>query len=274
MTWPGPRAVEARRAPIFSQRSFRPRLYAPCVHGPHKPRAVLLDALGTLVALKPPWPSLVRELRERDGIEISYEQAVAAMRAEMAYYRAHCHEASDAQTLADLRRRCADVVADSIGGAVAGLDRSDLVETLLAAIGFLPYPDAAPTLAALRHDDVPALVVSNWDVSLHDVLERAGLGRLLAGVLTSAEFGAAKPSPAIFAAALAIADVPAEAAIHVGDSFEEDVLGARAAGIEPVLIVRSDDDELLGAVARPPDAELIDGVRTIASLAELVRAAA
>jgi putative hydrolase of the HAD superfamily len=234
---------------------------------------VLLDALGTLVALVPPWPALARELRVRHGIEISHEQAVDAMRAEMAYYREHCHEARDERTLAGLRRRCADVVAESIGGSVAGLDRGELTETLLGAIGFLPYPDAAPTLEALRRDGVPAVVVSNWDVSLHDVLDRTGLGHLLAGVLTSAEFGAAKPSPSIFTAALAIADVPAEAAIHVGDSFEEDVLGAVAAGIEPILIVRS-DDELLSVSAKRPDPELLDGVRTIASLAELVRAAA
>jgi putative hydrolase of the HAD superfamily len=263
-----------RGAPIFAQGPFRPCLYAPFVQGPPTaPRAVLLDALGTLVALEPPWPALVRELRLRYGIEVSLAQATSALRAEMAYYRAHCHEARDPQTLADLRRRCTQVVADSIGGPLTRVDMSGLTDALLAALRFLPYPDARPALEALRRDHRRAVVVSNWDVSLHDVLERTGLADLLDGVVTSAELGVAKPSPAIFSAALELAGVRATDAVHVGDSYEEDVVGARAAGIEPLLLVRR-DSALLAAGGQAPDRTAPDGVRTIASLAELAAVAA
>jgi putative hydrolase of the HAD superfamily len=242
---------------------------------------VLLDALGTLVALEPPWPALVRELRLRHRIEITLEQAVTALRAEMAYYRAHSHEAHDAATLADLRRRCAQVVAETISEPIAEpiaepiseLDLDALTDTLLAALRFQAYPDAEPALAKLRATGVRAVVVSNWDVSLHSVLAQTGLAPLLDGTLTSAEFGAAKPAPAIFAAALELAGATAAAALHVGDSFEEDVLGARAAGIEPLLLVR-DPGPLLAPAADPPDPTLLRGVRTIASLAELAPDAA
>lgn len=64
------------------------------------------------------------------------------------------------------------------------------------------------------------------------------MNRLLDGILTSAEVGRRKPAPEIFEQALAIAGVAADRAMHVGDSLAEDVAGARAAGIEPVLIVR------------------------------------
>jgi len=87
-------------------------------------------------------------------------------------------------------------------------------------------------------------VVSNWDVSLHDVLERTGLTPLVDAALASAEVGARKPAPAIFAAALAAADGVAPGdALHVGDTVEADVEGARRAGIHPVLVARD------GAVA-------------------------
>ena len=99
-------------------------------------------------------------------------------------------------------------------------------------------------------------MVSNWDVSLHDVWT-LGLAPLLDGVVTSAEVGARKPDAAIFARALEIAGVRAEQAVHVGDSLEEDVAGARAAGIEPVLIRRDGSPG-------PPD------TRTITNLIELV----
>ena len=225
------------------------------------------------MALEPPWPVLVRELHSRHGIAITLEQATAALRAEMTYYRAHSHEAHDAVTLTDLRRRCAEVLADALGGPVSGLDLDELTDTLLAALRFQAYPDAEPALAQLRAAGARVVVVSNWDVSLHDVLAQTGLASLLDGTITSAEFGAAKPAPAIFAAALELAGAAAAAALHVGDSFDEDVLGARGAGIEPVLLVRA-PGPLLAPGNDRPDPALLRGVRTIASLTELAPGAA
>jgi putative hydrolase of the HAD superfamily len=81
---------------------------------------------------------------------------------------------------------------------------------------------------------------------------------MLDGVVTSAEAGARKPSAAIFERALGLAGVGGGDAIHIGDSLEEDVAGARAAGIEPVLLRRD------GATGPT-------GIRTIASLTDALR---
>ena len=51
--------------------------------------------------------------------------------------------------------------------------------------------------------------------------------------------GARKPDPAIFTPALEIAGCGPEEALHVGDTFEEDAAGARAAGIRSLLIDRT-----------------------------------
>ncbi len=69
-------------------------------------------------------------------------------------------------------------------------------------------------------------------------MARLGLAPLLDGVVTSAGAGARKPSRAIFERALELARVPPDRAVHVGDSLEEDVLGARRADIEPILLRR------------------------------------
>src|SRR5262249_44498411 len=82
------------------------------------------------------------------------------------------------------------------------------------------------------------VAVSNWDCSLPVVLERCGLGELLDGTVTSASAGARKPDPAIFTAALELAGCEAGEALHVGDTAEEDVAGARAAGIRALLLDR------------------------------------
>ena len=213
------------------------------------PSAVLLDALGTLVELETPWPYLAHELAGR-GVVVDLEAARAAMLAEMGYYRAHHDEARDWATLKDLRRRCAAVVQESLG---TSLPLADVEDALLAAIRFRAYPEVPAALARLRAGGARLAVVSNWDVSLHDVLERTGLRGLVDAVVISAELGVAKPDPAIFRAALDRLGASAADAMHVGDSVEADVAGARAAGLEAVLVARN-------------GGQTPDGVRVVASL--------
>jgi putative hydrolase of the HAD superfamily len=221
-------------------------------------RAVLLDALGTLVALEPPAPRLRAELGERFGLVLTPEQAVRAISAEISYYLSHLDEGRDAASLAALRSRCAEALRGALPGreSTPPIANGDLTDALLASLRFSAFPDVRPALAAWRAAGSRIVVVSNWDVSLHDVLARLSLERLIDAVVTSAEAGARKPSRLIFERALAVAGARPERAVHVGDSPEEDVAGARAAGIEPVLICRGRRTSL-------------SGVRTIGSLAEL-----
>jgi putative hydrolase of the HAD superfamily len=219
---------------------------------------MLLDALGTLVALDPPAPLLREQLSTRFGIAVSDAQASAALATEIAYYRAHLHQGRDAGSLAALHSSCAEALRAGMRPpeVLAAVDTPALARALLASLRFTPYPDAAPALQAARARGQRLVAVSNWDVSLAAVLQRAGLAPLLDGVVTAAHVGVRKPGSEIFTRALALAGVGPEQAVHVGDSIEEDVAGARGAGIAPVLLRR---DRLAG----PP------GVRTIASLAEL-----
>ena len=218
------------------------------------PRVILLDALGTLVALEPPAPRLRVELADRFGLDVSESDAERAITAEIAYYRAHLDEGRDPASLGALRRQCAEVLRSAL--PAGGLDLDALVGALLASLRFTPFADVRPALTDARERGQGLVVVSNWDASLHGVLHALELSPLLDGILTSAEAGSRKPAPAIFEEALALVGAGPEQAIHVGDSLEEDVAGARAAGIEPVLVRRD------GGPTAP-------GVRTISSLDEL-----
>jgi len=220
-------------------------------------RAILLDALGTLLELIPPAPRLRALLLERHGIEVSLARAQAALGVEMRHYREHCIQAADAESLAALRLASAEILArelDAPGAPAAG----ELLPVLLDSLRFEAYPEVPQALARWRARGARLVVVSNWDVSLHDVLELTGLRALLDGVITSAEVGAAKPAVAPFRAALALAGADPGEAVHVGDSHEADVIGARAAGIEPVWLRRRGGGE-------PPDPH----VRVITTLAQL-----
>ena len=160
------------------------------------PRAILLDALGTLVALEPPAAPLARLVGERHGVEVTPADAARALRAEMAHYRAQLHPRRGRRaSLAALRLECAALVGRELGGRSQHSTPPELVPTLLESIRFSAYPEVPGALARLRAAGFALVVASNWDVSLHDVLERTGLGVLLDGVVTSAEVGAAKPDP-------------------------------------------------------------------------------
>jgi FMN phosphatase YigB (HAD superfamily) len=207
-------------------------------------RAILLDALGTLVELEPPWIHLADALD--DGIDP--DRLEAAARAEMRYYRAHSDEGRDADSLADLRRRCAEVLSAELGRPVGA-------DTLMASIGFRSYPDVRPALEALRRRSLTLVCVSNWDCSLPDVLARCGIGDALDGVVVSATAGARKPDPAIFERALELAGCDPADALHVGDTPAEDLEGARAAGVRALLIDRSESTHGDGDIASLADIE-------------------
>jgi putative hydrolase of the HAD superfamily len=199
-------------------------------------------------------------LLTRFGISVSRRDAERAMAAEIAYYRSHFDQGMDKATLAALRRSCAQAMGAALPiDARTGMDADALVSVLLQSLEFSVFDDVRQALDALRGRGLRLVVVSNWDVSLVEVLERVGLATRLDGIVTSAQVGARKPAAAIFQRALRVASIAPERAVHVGDSLLEDVEGARAAGIDAVLLRR---DGRPG----PP------GVRTVPTLAALTEA--
>ncbi len=230
-------------------------------------RLITLDAHGTLVELERPGALLAMQLRAR-GVAVGELVATRALAEEIAFYRAHHRLGADRASLARLRGRCTDVLRAALvrrGVGLGGLGRDELLAALLGALVFRPFDDVVPALGGLRAAGHRLVVVSDWDVSLHEMLARTGLAGLVDGAVSSAEAGASKPAAEIFRRAIALAggEDRAADALHVGDSLELDVAGARAAGMRPVLLARSRAPRCV-----PP------GVAVIASLRELVALAA
>jgi putative hydrolase of the HAD superfamily len=147
------------------------------------------------------------------------------------------------------------VVRDELG---LDMPLDDLVPIVVDAFRFAAFPEVPRVLDELRARGHALAVVSNWDVSLHEVLERTGLASRFDAVVVSAEIGAAKPDPEPFRRALAALGAAPGDALHAGDRLDEDVAGARAAGVRAVLVTRA------GAGAP-------DGVEAVGSLDGLLR---
>jgi putative hydrolase of the HAD superfamily len=114
----------------------------------------------------------------------------------------------------------------------------ELYERFAQGSAWRIYDDVAPTVAALSQRGLKLGVISNWDDRLRPLLKSLQLGDRFEIIVVSCEVGASKPAPAIFKVAVEKLGVPAAAILHVGDSLELDVEGARAAGLNAVQIKR------------------------------------
>lgn len=102
------------------------------------------------------------------------------------------------------------------------------------------FPDVEQTLTALRSRGYRLVVLSNWDHRLNQTLKELGLNRFFEKIYISTLIGFAKPDPGAFRYVIEDLNVPAEVILHVGDTLEEDILGARHAGVRAVCIDRKE----------------------------------
>jgi len=208
--------------------------------------AITVDAMGTLVELDEPAPRLQRSLAEH-GVERKLDDVAAAFHAEVVYYLPRTLEGRDEESLADLGRRCAAVFLEH---ARAELDPAEFAPAFLAGVVFRPLAGAAVALERLRQAGLVLACVSNWDISLTDHLERAGLAGHFSEIVSSAEAGSAKPDPKVFLVALERLGVPPDRALHIGDGVGDEQ-GAAGAGLafEPAPLATL--PERLGLGRRP-----------------------
>ncbi len=101
------------------------------------------------------------------------------------------------------------------------------------------FPDALPTLQALQGKGFTLGIISDWGVNLAPIIAGLDLPRYFDCVVISAVTRYAKPDPGLYDLALQRAGAIADYAIHIGDSYIHDVLGARSVGITPILIDRA-----------------------------------
>lgn len=97
-------------------------------------------------------------------------------------------------------------------------------------------PEAIEAVRRVRAAGLVAGVISNSNGSVRSILAETGLAAHLHFILDSSVVGVEKPDPRIFALGLREAGVTAAEAIYVGDLYSVDVLGARAAGLDGILL--------------------------------------
>jgi putative hydrolase of the HAD superfamily len=206
--------------------------------------AVFLDAGDTLLAADPPVDHVYRDAFTAYGVDADVEtvhRAVHATWKEVHAARERGEErwAGPGGEAGFWRRFVAAVFARVGGGDMPEPLLTGLIAHFRQELHWTLYPEVPEVLAALRKAGLKLAVVSNWDSTLPLLLARLGLADAFDDVIVSAVVGVSKPHRGIFEEALRRSGVAPGAALHVGDSLIDDYDGARAAGLQALLVDRA-----------------------------------
>jgi HAD superfamily hydrolase (TIGR01549 family) len=203
-------------------------------------QGVFFDAGDTLITADPPVREVALTLAPRFFPDLAPPlllSALAAARAFFSQYYLHYSSQEEDRLLADMAQAMRTALRET---ADVDVDFLPFVNQVRDAIRYRPFPDVLPTLRSLRRWGKTLAVVSNWDPALPTLLAEVGLAEFFAFILPSAEIGVEKPDGRIFSLALQRLELEPQEVVHIGDSYEADVVGARAVGITPILLDRED----------------------------------
>ena len=208
-------------------------------------KAVFFDWFNTLAHFEPPRHQLYRQALLESGIEISLEKVMRGVLLADQYFFEENVESPVEKRIPQEQLKVYLHYPNSIL-AEAGVEAPQelplqilkTVRQLFKGGTFALFDDVLSTLQALKQQDIILGLITNLNRDVTSICHKLGLQPYLDFVVTPQEAGADKPQPPIFLAALNHARVDADQAVHVGDQYQVDVVGARGVGITPILIDR------------------------------------
>ena len=210
------------------------------------PKAVFLDAAGTLFESVKPVAVTYAELARRHGKDIPTEEVSRQFHHCFATAPPMAFPGSEGRRLQALERAWwHDVVRRVFEPSGPFPDFEDYFDELFAyfarADSWVLYDDARAALDALRERGLLLVMISNFDSRVLEIIRGLGIADYFDSVFISSSAGFAKPSAGIFRLALERHGIAPDQALHVGDSPETDIEGALRAGVRPVLLDRDGD---------------------------------
>jgi len=198
-------------------------------------RAVLFDVDFTLFRPGPELgPEGYRRVGERHGLTLDPERYAEARIASIEKLSRERDLVHDEEVWVAFTEQ----IVLGMGGHPSGARACaiDMVREWERHDNFSLYEDALPALDAIRGHGLKVGLVSNGQRDLAEFVDHHGLR--VDALVGSRAHGRIKPHPSIFVAALRTLDVEPGQAAMVGDSYEDDIAGARALGLRAILLDR------------------------------------
>jgi putative hydrolase of the HAD superfamily len=224
-----------------------------------KLRAVCFDYGGTLDGHGTHWLPHFLALYRAAGLALTFEQLRPAF--DYATQRGYADPDMPTRGLESLVECHVRWQVEALGLSAASV--AERVARQFVAESRAALAESRELLSRLQ-PRVALGVISNFYGNLDRILAEVGIAALLAAIVDSTRVGLSKPDPAIFALALRQLGCAPGEALYVGDSFDKDIVGARAAGWRTAWLTPTDD--------RPcPGPELVDvRLRQLADVEALV----
>ena len=210
-------------------------------------RAVFFDWFHTLARFEPPRHQLYSQTFREFGIELPPEKVMRGiLLADQYFFKENAKSPVSERNPEEQARVYLHypntILAEAGAKAPTELPLKILkrVREQFKGVTFALFDDVLSTLKALKQQNFIMGLLTNLDSDMASICRKLGLEPYLDFAVTSKEVGTDKPNPPIFLAALEKAGVNASEAVHVGDQYKFDVIGARAVGINPILIDRYD----------------------------------
>ena len=207
-------------------------------------RALTLDATGTLITLARPVGETYAEIARSFGAHLDPEAVDVSLRTVFSEMPSLSFPGASPNRIPGLERGWWRELVSRVVVAAGRVESFSpffdaLYEHYARGGAWRAYPEAVEALQAVRARGCRTAVISNFDSRLMNILRALELDHYFDHVTYSSGSGAAKPENAIFALTLARLDVRPEEALHAGNDPRTDVAGARAAGLEGILVDRS-----------------------------------
>jgi putative hydrolase of the HAD superfamily len=210
-------------------------------------KAVFFDWFNTLACYDPPREEMHSQILREFGIEVPPPSLIPGILAADKYFFAEISRLPvtkrSPEEQEEIYIHYADIMLNEAGFKADRETMSQISKRWPQVFGqtrFVLFDDVITTVKILKDRQLKLGVITNALKDVLAILRQLGLEPYLDFAVTSEEAKTDKPDPAIFLLALEKAGVMPSEAIHVGDQYDVDVVGARGAGITPVLIDRYD----------------------------------
>jgi putative hydrolase of the HAD superfamily len=199
-------------------------------------QAIFFDIGDTLVFDDPPLKERLMSAAQAVGLTLDPARLPGAFRAAEAF--------AVERYVAGIVWDAPGALRETVGVLWSALGLPPLSDSQWAAFAsafiFLPFtrfvpPEAFALLDEIKRRGFTLGAISDWEDTLPDVLFDLGLLDYFDALAISAVVGKTKPNPLIFQDALAQVGLPPDACLHVGDWYELDAAGAKAAGLSALL---------------------------------------
>ncbi|MBN2167955.1 MAG: HAD-IA family hydrolase, partial [Actinobacteria bacterium] len=205
--------------------------------------AIFFDVGNTLLRAHPSVEAVCKHILEQFGYQVTEEKLrQGILEADRYYEKRYWEDDSFWSNEDDASRIWAEMYARMMEAIGIDGDRHLIGRAIYDYFGhgdrWRTFPDVVPVFRELKSEGYTIALVSNWDSRLAKLCFDMGLDRYLEAVISSASIGLIKPDPRIFEVACDRVGVEPARAIHIGDHYYADILGARSAGLQAVLIDR------------------------------------